>query len=263
MSARGDHSQAMGKEACPSRILVVDDHPIFRQGFVHVLSSQPDIEVVGEAKDGLEAIEACQRLRPDLVVMDLSMPMMDGVEATREVKEHYPNTVVLVVTAHANEDLMLKAIRAGAAGYVLKEEYPMHLIGAVRETLRGEFPINQGLATRLLRRLAVEQRSPDRMPESASERHETKVSPPVSLSPRELEVLTRVVEGKSNRLIAQELHMSLSTMKRHLERIASKLGVSDRTQVAVKAIEMGLLPQVAETNNLRDPSGESEQVGSP
>ena len=237
----------MGQESYPLKVLIADDHPLFRKGFAAILSSEQDLEVVGEAHDGQEAVRLCHKLCPDLVLMDLSMPKMDGVDATREVKERHPKTVVLVVTAHESEDLILKAIRAGAAGFVLKGENPGHLIAAVREVLEGEFPMDRGLATRLLRRLAVEERSPDRMPDTALERDATKSSPPVSLSPRELEVLSRVVEGKTNRLIAQELHMSLSTVKRHLERVASKLGVSDRTQIAVKAIEMGLLPQAAES----------------
>lgn len=203
----------MGEESYSVKVLIADDHPLFRKGFAAILASERGLEVVGEAHDGQEAVHLCQELRPDLVLMDLSMPMMDGVDATREVKERYPETVVLVVTAHASENLMLKAIRAGAAGYVLKGENPMRLIGAVREVLGGEFPMDQKLAARLLRRLAAEE-SADGRPHPASEEQELSV-PPVSLSPRELEVLSRVVAGKTNRLIARELHISLSTMKRH------------------------------------------------
>jgi len=231
--------QDLGEEINPSRILVVDDHPLMRKGFVFVLSSQPDMEVVGEAADGLEALKLCQRLRPDLVLMDLSMPMMDGIDATREMKECCPKTIVLVVTAHEDEGLMLRAIKAGAVGYVLKGSEPAYLIGSVREALEGESPMDQRLAGRLLRRLAIEGVSPDERPE----RESPPVSPAVTLPPRELEVLEHLVAGKTNRRIAQELHISLSTVKRYLERITSKLGVSDRTQAAVKAIELGLLPE--------------------
>ena len=223
-------------------ILVADDHPLMRGAFVSILSYGRNLEVVGEARDGKEAVLMCEELRPDLVLMDVSMPVMDGIEATRRLKESLPSTVVLVVTAHEEEGIMLEAIRAGAAGYVLKGDDPLRLVSAVREALSGESPMDPRLAARLLRRLAAEGRSPDGRPEPEKERAAPR-RPAVSLTPRELEVLGRVVAGKTNRLIAQELHMSLSTVKRHLERVVSKLGVSDRTQAAVRAIELGLLPE--------------------
>src|SRR3712207_5604511 len=120
-------------EVSPSRILVVDDHHLLRKGFVSVLSAEPGMEVVGEAEDGLEAIAVCQEVRPDLVLMDLSMPNMDGVDSTRAIKEVCPETLVLVLTAHESEDLMLKALKAGAAGYVLKGTHPTNLTRSVRE----------------------------------------------------------------------------------------------------------------------------------
>lgn len=228
----------------PSRVLVVDDHPLFRQAFVFVLSKEEDLEVVGEAGDGVEAVEVCQRLRPDLVLMDLSMPRMSGVEATRLIKANHPETAVLVVTANDSENLMLGAVRAGAAGYVLKDERPDRLIAAVRGTLSGESPMDAGLAGRLVRRLAAEVENPNGRPEAAEEpARPASPSEAVSMTPRELEVLGGVVAGKTNRAIASELHMSISTMKRHLERIVKKLGVSDRTQAAVRATELGLLPE--------------------
>jgi two-component system, NarL family, response regulator LiaR len=232
----------MGEGARPVRILVADDHAPMRDAFAAILSYGRGLEVVGEARDGREAVLKCEELRPDLVLMDLSMPEMDGIEATRAVKERLPTTVVLVVTAYEDEDLMLRAIRAGAAGYVLKGDDPSRLIAAVREALSGESPMDQRLAGRLLRRLAAEESPADRST-PATQRQGPKQAPTVSLTPREQEVLSHVVAGKTNRLIAQELHISLSTMKRHLERIVSKLGVSDRTQAAVKAIELGLLPE--------------------
>ena len=228
----------MEQRPYPSSILVADDHPLMRNAFVSILSYGRGLEVVGEARDGREAVLMSEELRPDLVLMDISMPVMDGIEATRQVKERLPEIVVLMVTAHEDEKLMLEAIRAGAAGYVLKGEDPLRLITAVREALSGESPMDQRLAGKLLRRLAAEEMSPAGRAEEIP-----KVAPPVSLTPRELEVLSRVVAGKTNRLIAQELHVSLSTVKRHLERVVTKLGVSDRTQAAVKAIELGLLPE--------------------
>jgi DNA-binding NarL/FixJ family response regulator len=228
----------MGQQSYPSRVLVADDHPLMRSAFVSILSYGRDLEVVGEAKDGREAVLMCEELRPDVVLMDVSMPVMDGIEATRRLKERLPSVVVLVVTAHEDEGLMLRAIRAGAAGYVLKGDDPLRLVAAVREALGGESPMAPRLAARLLRRLAAEERSPDR-----PVREVPRAAPLVPLTPRELEVLDRVVAGKTNRLIAQELHVSLSTVKRHLERVCSKLGVSDRAQAAVKAIELGLLSE--------------------
>ena len=231
-----------------ARLLIVDDHPLFRQAFRFILSRQEDLDIVGEAGDGIEAVEMARALRPDLVLMDLSMPRMGGVEATRGIKADLPETAVLVVTADDSEELMLGAVRAGAAGYVLKSEKPDRLVAAVRGTLSGESPMDAGLAGRLVRRLAAEGESADGRAGSAREGAGEEPPAPVpgaasgpALTPRELQVLGRVVAGKTNRAIAQELHMSLSTVKRHLERVVRKLGVSDRTQAAVRASELGML----------------------
>ena len=234
--------RVMGEQTYPSRVLVADDHPLMRSAFVSILSYGRNLEVVGEAKDGREAVAMCEKLRPDLVLMDVSMPVIDGIEATRRLKERLPGVVVLVVTAHEDEEVMLSAIRAGAAGYVLKGDDPSRLISAVNEALSGESPMDPRLSAKLLRRLAAEETNPDGRTGRTVE-EVPKAAPPVSLTPRELEVLERVVAGKTNRLISQELHVSLSTVKRHLERVVAKLGVSDRTQAAVKAIELGLLPE--------------------
>ncbi|QIN82787.1 response regulator [Rubrobacter tropicus] len=222
--------------AGPFRVLVADDHPLFRRAFGAMISAEEGLEAVGEAEDGLEAVELCRELRPDLILMDLSMPRMGGLEATREIKGSFPETVVLIVTADDSEDLMLEAIRAGAAGYVLKIERPERLVSAARAALAGESPIDAGLAGRLVRRIAAEgEEGMNGRPELAF------ATPTVPLTPREIEVLGLVVTGKTNRLIAGELHMSLSTVKRHLERVVKKLGVSDRTQAAVRAMELGLI----------------------
>ena len=224
-----------------ARVLIVDDHPLLRHAFKSIMSSAEGLEAVGESQDGLEAIEACGRLRPDLVLMDLSMPRMGGIEATRRIKGSSPETVVLVVTADDSENLMLEAVRAGAAGYVLKSDSPWRLLEAARAALAGESPIDAGLAGRLVRRLAAGDGDP-----GAAGNGRPAPAPPAPaavLTLREAEVLAAVVAGKTNRTIAEELHMSLSTVKRHLQRIVSKLGVSDRTQAAVRATELGLLPR--------------------
>ncbi len=234
----------MREKAGKARLLIVDDHTFMREGIKAIVATTSDLEVVGEARDGLEAIAKCREESFDLVLMDLSMPNMGGIEATRRMKDLCPKAMVLVLTAHEDEGLMLEAVRAGAAGYVLKGSSPAQLLGSVREALAGESPMDPRLAGRLLRRLAHEGASPNGpSPETLARREGPKGSPPPSLSARELEVLGHVVAGKPNRHIAQELHVSLSTVKRHLERATSKLGVSDRTQAAVKAIEFGLLPE--------------------
>ena len=227
-------------DSTPARLLIADDHALLRTGMRAMLEAELDLAVVGEAGNGREAVELCRELLPDLVLMDLSMPEMDGIEATRAIKAELPKTGVLVLTAHADQEMLLEAIRAGAAGYVLKGVGPDELVGVARATLGGESPVDQELVMRLVRRLAEEADPP---PEPSAARREE----PGSLTPRELGVLRSLATGKTNRQIAHELHLSLSTVKRHLERIISKLGVSDRTQAAVKAVELGLIdPERAE-----------------
>jgi DNA-binding NarL/FixJ family response regulator len=233
----------MEKEASPHRVLIADDHALLRVGTRTVLERQSGIEVVGEAGDGMEAVELVRKLRPDLVLMDISMPGMDGLEATRSIKGELPETIVLMLTAHEDHDLMVEAVVAGAAGYVLKGAGPARLVGAVRDALNGDFALDQNLAMGLVRRLGGHgegEREDPRQGGGAS--REAVASHPGPLTPRELEVLRHVIAGKTNRQIGQELHVSLSTVKRHLERMSTKLGVSDRTQAAVRATEMGLLP---------------------
>ena len=216
------------------RLVLADDHHLLRRGFRSLLSSEPGLEVVGEASNGREAIEICRRLKPDLVLMDVRMPEMDGITATRQIKEEQPGVGVLMVTMHENPDYLLQALDAGAAGYVLKDAPADRLISAVHRTLNGESPLNQELATRLLRRLAEEkQQKPYSSP---SKRHE---STGEALTPRETEVLTLLTTGQTNQQIAQSLTISKGTAKVHVERIIRKLGVSDRTQAAVRAIELG------------------------
>jgi DNA-binding NarL/FixJ family response regulator len=232
--ARASVGMDARSDSTPARLLIADDHALLRTGMRAMLEAEPDLEVVGEAGNGREAVDLCQELLPDLVLMDLSMPEMDGIEATRAVKAEHPKTGVLVLTAHADQEMLLEAIRAGAAGYVLKGVGPQELVGVVRATLGGESPVDQELVMRLVRRLAAEADPP---PEPSATKREEQGS----LTPRELGVLRSLATGKTNRQIAHELHLSLSTVKRHLERIISKLGVSDRTQAAVKAVELGLI----------------------
>lgn len=224
-----------GARTGPARVLLVDDHDLVRDGYQRMLAREPDLEVVGEASNGREAVELCRRLRPDLVLMDVSMPEMNGLTATRQIKREHPNIGVLMLTMHENSDYLLEALDAGAAGYVLKDTPAERLLNAVRRTLDGESPLNQELAVQLLRRLAGE------IKREASPRPQ-KTPPPLlkALTPRETEVLRLLAAGQTNRQIAQTLTISRGTAKVHVERIIRKLEVSDRTQAAIRAIELGL-----------------------
>ncbi len=226
-----------------ARVLLVDDHASMRMAMGAILARDAAVEVVGEAQDGEEAIRRCRELRPDLILMDVSMPKIDGLEATRKIKAEFPLTSVLILTAHADHRLLMDAVNAGAAGYVLKGENPHHILESIKAVLVGETPLDQGLAMRLLKHLGEEAGA--RQAAGPLAEHGTSVSlsaMPSSLTPRETEVLVHLASGKTNRQIAKELHLSLSTVKRHLEHILPKLKVSDRTQAAVKAVKMGLQP---------------------
>lgn len=226
-AARGD----------PARVLLADDHAVVRQGFRLVLGSQPDLEVVGEAANGREALEQARRLRPDLVLMDVTMPVMDGLEATRRLKAEMPDVCVLVFTSHEEPEYLLEAIEAGAAGYVLKGAPVSRLIGAIRRALGGDSPLDQELAARLIRSLSVKT-GDDRREEPVAAGHPPLANP---LTKRELEVLGLMAQGRTNPQIARELVIARPTAKTHVERIIRKLGVSDRTQAVVRAFDLGLI----------------------
>jgi DNA-binding NarL/FixJ family response regulator len=217
----------------PARLVVVDDHDLVRSGLKALLSTQEGLTIVGEAANGREVLDLCRRARPDLVLMDVRMPEIDGLEATREINRHFNNVSVLILTTYENEDYLLEAIRAGAAGYVLKDAPEQELLTAIRRVLEGESPLNRNLATKLLRRLATE------TPERPTEREAADLPEP--LTPRELEVLRLLALGHTNRQIAEELVISLGTAKNHVEHIRIKLGSSDRTQAVVRALELGLI----------------------
>jgi DNA-binding NarL/FixJ family response regulator len=228
------------------RIVLVDDSDLVRGGFRRMLASEPDLEVIGEATNGREGVALCSSVRPDLVLMDVRMPEMDGLEATRRIKEEQPTSSVLVVTTYDNPDYLLEALKAGAAGYILKDAPKRQLINAIWRVINGESPLNQELAAQLIQRLAREVKEEAQSPPQAEKRQESSLEPPVeaaqkSLTPRELEVLRLLSEGQSNPQIARTLVISKATAKVHVERIIRKLGVSDRTQAAVYAIRSGLV----------------------
>jgi two-component system, NarL family, response regulator LiaR len=275
---RGGAGEA-SRGATPSqgvRLLIADDHALVREGLRTMLSGEDGIEVIAEANDGQQALDVCRELEPDLVLMDVRMPVMDGLEATKKIKQEMPKTSVMMVTMHENPDYLFEAVKAGAAGYVLKDASGERILSAVRRTLEGESPLNQELAMRLLKRLARESRgessseggsggtSKEPPEEAGGEGDEPSTTPPVatpsgahqagsggsaqsssaapieSLTPREVEVLKLLSQGQTNPQIAQNLLFSVSTVKAQVRSILSKLGVSDRTQAAVRAIESRL-----------------------
>ena len=236
-----EETEASGVNAgrAVTRLVVVDDHDLAREGLKDMLLDETDIEVVGEAANGREALLVCSRLRPDMLLMDVRMPEMDGLAATREIKARYPKISVLMVTMHENPDYLLEALKAGAAGYVLKDAPQEEVVEAVRQVREGESPLDSELAARLLRRLAAQEGA-------NGPRRAARGSSSDQITPREFEVLRLMKLGYTNRQIAGELVISLGTAKNHVEHIIAKLGASDRTQAVVKALELGVLELTAE-----------------
>ena len=203
----------------PIRVLIVDDHAVVREGLRGFLGLQEGISIVGEAGDGAEAVEAATGLRPDVVLMDLVMPNVDGLEAMRQLRERVPAARVIVLTSFLDDERLLPAIRAGAAGYLLKDAQPQELARAIRTAHRGEALIDPAVAARLVDALASGERD-DRYDE---------------LTPREREVLELIGRGFSNKRIALELGAAEKTIKNHVSQVLAKLGVADRTQAALYA----------------------------
>jgi two-component system, NarL family, response regulator LiaR len=207
------------------RVLLVDDHAVVREGLRTFLELQEGIEVVGEAEDGEQALAEAERLRPDVILMDLVMPVLDGVGAMRELRQKLPACRVIVLTSFAEDDRLLPAIQAGAAGYLLKNVQPKELARAVRAAHAGEALLDPSIAARLVEAIA--------QPAGEEPRDE--------LTPREREVLELIGRGLSNKRIALELGVSEKTVKTHVGHLLHKLGVADRTQAALHAVRSGLL----------------------
>ena len=211
----------MTPAATPIRIVIADDHPIVRSGLQGLLAGQADFDVVGEAANGREAVAMVRHARPDVVLIDLRMPEMDGVTAIREMRSIYPDIRVLVLTTYDTDADILRAVEAGATGYLLKETPREELFNAIRATASGQSVLSPSVASRLVGRTR-----------DAGER---------TLSAREIEVLQLVARGSSNKLIARDLSIGETTVKTHLLHIFAKLGVDDRTAAVTTAVEKGII----------------------
>ena len=206
----------------PIRVLVVDDHPVVRAGIAGLLATEADLEVVGEAADGAEAVRRVAELTPDVVLMDLRMPVLDGAGATEAIRAAHPRVHVLVLTTYESDGDILRAVEAGATGYLLKDTPRDDLVAGVRAAARGETVLAPSVARRLV--------------------HQVRGGPAERLTPREVEVLAGVARGLSNAGIGRELFIGEATVKTHLLRVFAKLGVDDRTRAVTVALERGLLP---------------------
>ncbi|NLY78908.1 MAG: response regulator transcription factor [Lysinibacillus sp.] len=207
------------------RVLIADDHHVVRRGLLFFLKTQKDIEVVGEAKNGVEAVQLVEELKPDIVLMDLVMPEMDGIEATKKIKAQWPDVQVLMLTSFSDKDHVLPAIEAGAAGYQLKDIEPDDLVSSIRQVMRGENIMHPVATIQLEEQLREEENLPH-------------VKNP--LTRREKDVLAELTKGKSNREIASSLFVTEKTVKTHISNIFAKLEVQDRTQAALYAVKHGL-----------------------
>ena len=212
------------------RVLLADDHSLFREGLAGIISAQPDMQVVGEAGDGLEAFVKAQELKPDLILMDVQMPGMDGIEAVRQVKQVLPETIIVMLTVRGDDDMLFEALKNGAQGYLLKEIRSQALLEMLRGALHGEAAISPNLAGRVLsefRRLSkggVHEKEDDS-----------------GLTEREQQVLVKASNGATDKEIAASLNISLNTVKTHIRNILSKLHVSTRREAAKVAKNKGLV----------------------
>jgi len=216
------------------KVLLADDHPVVREGLQTMLATTPDIEVVAEASDGLDAIEKANEHQPDVVLMDIRMPNLDGLEATRRIKSQLTSTSVIILTVYDNDAYIVDAVRAGASGYLLKDASKDLIVHTIRAVNSGGTLIK----TSLLRQVILGTAG---VPSDQSKEKHIDALVPNGLTPRERDVLRLVIEGQSNKEIGRSLSISEDTAKKHVQTILSKLGVSDRTQAAVKAVRAGLV----------------------
>lgn len=215
------------------RVLVADDHPVVREGLSAIVDVEDDIAVVGQAADGVEALRQAQTLRPDVVLMDLKMPNMDGVAAIRQIRAALPHTHVLILTTYADDEYIMAGIRAGARGYLLKDAPPDELVRAIRVVARGESLLQPVIAARVLDRLSE-------LMEGGSQPVVQRVEQ-AALTARELEVLTMIANGARNRAVAEALAISERTVKVHIANLMVKLEANTRAEAVARALKLGLL----------------------
>ncbi len=215
------------------RVILVDDHAVVRQGLRMFIDMQSDMEVLGEGGDGVEAVELAGRLKPDVILLDLLMPRMDGVEATHKIMENDPQARVLILTSFGDDDKLFPAIRAGAQGYLLKDIQPRDLVQAIRETFEGKAQLHPDVARRLMRAVSAEAQSSE--PKTAPVQKELQ-----GLTEREREVLDFIASGLTNREIAEKMVISEKTVKTHVSNLLDKLDLEDRTRAAIWALKHGL-----------------------
>ncbi len=217
----------------PIRVLLVDDHAMLRDGLRNILQMEPDITVAGEASDGESAVRQAEQLQPDVVLMDINLPGIDGIEATRRVRLASPGSSVIILSMHNADEFLFAAIREGAAGYLLKSLPSSEVVRAVRAAARGESLLDPAMARKLMEGYAsLLRRSPAEEPDEPEEH---------DLTPREKEVLDMVVQGASNREIGEKLFLSEKTVKQHMTKILRKLGVRSRSQAIIHAVKSGLV----------------------
>ena len=214
------------------KLLIVDDHAVVRQGLRGFLELTEEFDVVGEGSNGLEAVSFAQELQPDVILMDLIMPEMDGIEATRRIKLANPDTKILILSSFGDENNVLPAIQAGALGYILKDIDPEELADAIRKTAQGKTQLDPEIANLLISHMQNDSKDDKQANQKLSE-----------LTSREVEVLIQIGRGLSNKEIASELSISQMTVKTHVSNILSKLHLADRTQAAIFSIRQGLVPE--------------------
>ncbi len=202
-------------------VVVADDHPVVLRGITALLAAEPDIEVVAQVANGQEAVDAALRLRPSTIVMDLRMPVLDGAGATAMLKDRWPDASVIVLTTYGSDEAIVRALEAGASGYLLKDAPPEDLVDAVRRAAAGETVLGAPVAKRLVER--------------------SRETTPTALTSREIEILREVANGNTNAQVAEHLHISQATVKTHLLHIYGKLGVSDRAGAVARGFETGAL----------------------
>lgn len=213
------------------RVVIADDQTLFRQGLTTLLSIQPDIEVVGEAQNGIEALQLIAEHAPDVVLMDVEMPVLDGVAATRRVRQEYPSCQVVILTTFDNDDYVFEGLRVGALGYLLKDTPANKLVDAIRMAARGESFLQPSIAAKVVSEFS-------RLSGLAAQHAQPLTEP---LTPREMEILRLIAHGMTNAEIAERLVITEGTVKNHVTSVLSKLGVEDRLQAALRARELGIV----------------------